>query len=49
MTPTTRVAALRQLYEQLDTLITADEATNYPVLIHLADLIEDLEIDVEDD
>jgi len=43
MTTTERVAALWQLYEQLDALITADEIETYPVLEHLGDLIEDLQ------
>lgn len=47
MTTTERVAALWQLYEQLDELITADEIQTYPVLEHLGDLIHDLEIDAE--
>lgn len=47
MTTTDRVAALWQLYEQLDALITADEIETYPVLLHLGDLIEDLQIDIE--
>jgi hypothetical protein len=48
MTSADRVVALRQLYKQLDALITADETRNYPVLIHLSDLIEDLQIDTDD-
>ena len=47
MTTTERVAALWQLYEQLDALITADEIELYPALQHLGDLIEDLQIDIE--
>ena len=43
MNTTERVAALWQLYLQLDELITADEMTTYPVMEHLADLIHDLE------
>ena len=42
-----RVAALWQLYEQLDALITADEIETYPVLMHLGDLIEDLQLELE--
>ena len=47
MTTTERVAALWAIYEQIDALITADEIETYPVLEHLGDLINDLEIDVE--
>jgi len=43
MTTTDRVAALYQLYLQLDELTTAEEMEAYPFLEHLADLIEDLE------
>lgn len=43
-----RVAALWQLYIELDALITADEIETYPVLEHLGDLIEDLELEVDD-
>ena len=48
MTTTERVAALWQLYEQLDALITADEIETYPVLEHLGDLIEDLQLELEE-
>ncbi len=48
MTTTERVAALWALYEQLDELITADEIETYPVLEHLGDLINDLELEGED-
>jgi hypothetical protein len=42
-----RVAALWQLYEQLDALITPDEIETYPALEHLGDLINDLQIDLD--
>jgi hypothetical protein len=42
-----RVAALWQLYEQLDALITPEEIETYPALEHLGDLINDLQIDLE--
>jgi hypothetical protein len=42
-----RVAALWQLYEQLDALITPNEIETYPALEHLGDLINDLQIDLE--
>ena len=45
MTTTERVAALYQLYLQLDELTTAEEMEAYPFLEHLAYLIEDLEGD----
>lgn len=41
-----RVAALWAIYEQIDALITADEIETYPVLEHLGDLINDLELDL---
>mgnify|MGYP006297648081 FL=1 len=44
-----RVAALWAIYEQIDALITPDEIELYPVLEHLGDLINDLEIDAERD
>lgn len=44
MTNTERAAALRLLYAQIDELISADEMETYPVLQHLEDLIEDLEL-----
>lgn len=47
MTTAERVAALWQLYEQLDALITPDEIENYPVLEHLGDLIEDLQLELD--
>ena len=49
MTTTERVAALWQLYEQLDALITADEIETYPVLEHLGDLIQDLQLEEEEE
>jgi hypothetical protein len=42
------VAALWQLYEQLDALTTADEIEAYPYLEHLADLINDLELEAQE-
>ncbi len=45
MTTRERVAALWALYDQLDALITADEIEVYPVLEHLGDLIEDLQLE----
>lgn len=47
MTPAERVAAFWQLYEQLDALITPDEIETYPVLEHLGDLIEDLQLELD--
>jgi hypothetical protein len=47
MATTERVAALWALYEQLDELITANEIEAYPVLEHLGDLINDLELEGE--
>jgi hypothetical protein len=44
MTTTERVEALHALYLQLDELITPDEIETYPVLEHLSDLINDLEL-----
>ncbi|MEN9767813.1 MAG: hypothetical protein RLZZ32_1773 [Cyanobacteriota bacterium] len=43
-----RVAALWQLYEQLDALITPEEIEMYPALEHLGDLINDLEMEIEE-
>ena len=45
MNTTDRVATLRQLYEQLDALITPEEDQLYPALQHLGDLIEDLQLE----
>ena len=45
MNTTERVAALWQLYEQLDALTTPDEIETYPFLEHLGDLINDLELE----
>jgi len=45
MNTTERVAALWKLYQQLDALLTADEAKTYPALEHLGDLIQDLELE----
>lgn len=42
-----RIAALWELYQQLDAQLTAEELEVYPVLEHLGDLIGDLEIDAE--
>lgn len=47
MTTTERVEALLQLYHQLDALLTPDEMEMYPTLLHLEDLIHDLQIDIE--
>jgi hypothetical protein len=47
MTALERVAALRALYSQLDAITTAEEDKLYPALLHLGDLIEDLQIDIE--
>jgi hypothetical protein len=43
-----RVAALWQLYLQLDALITPEEIELYPALEHLGDLINDLEMELEE-
>ena len=40
-----RVAALQQLHEQLDALITPEEHQLYPALMHLGDLIADLQLE----
>lgn len=45
MTTAERVAALWALYEAIDELVTPDEHATYPVLEHLGDLIEDLQLD----
>lgn len=45
MNTTERVAALWELYQQLDALLTPDEIETYPALEHLGDLIQDLEQD----
>lgn len=47
MTPAERVAALWQLYEQLDAITFPSEIELYPFLEHLGDLINDLEIDCD--
>lgn len=47
MTPAERVAAFWALYEALDELLTPDEFAMYPVLEHLGDLINDLQIDCD--
>jgi len=49
MTTTERVAALRALYSQLDALTTADKIKTSPVLMHLGDLIADLQLEIDDD
>jgi hypothetical protein len=46
-TTTDRVAALWALYEQLDELISPDEIETYPALLHLGDLIEDLQLEAD--
>jgi len=43
VTDTDRADQLRELYHQLDALITADEMELYPFLAHLEDLITDLD------
>lgn len=48
MNTTERVAALWQLYEQLDALTTPDEIEAYPFLEHLGDLINDLELEAQE-
>ena len=48
MKPADRVAALWALYEQLDALITPDEIETYPVLEHLGDLINDLQLEIDE-
>jgi hypothetical protein len=40
-----RAAELYKLYVALDELITADEMVTYPFMIHLEDLIHDLQLD----
>jgi hypothetical protein len=47
MNNTERAQRLQALYEQLDGLIEPDEIEMYPVLEHLGDLIQDLEIELE--
>jgi len=47
MSTTDRVAALWDLYQQLDALLSPDELTTYPALEHLGDLIEDLQMEAE--
>lgn len=47
MTTAERVAALWQLYEQLDALTEPDEIESYPFLMHLGDLIEDLQLELD--
>jgi hypothetical protein len=41
-----RVAALLAIHERLAALLTPDEAALYPALLHLGDLIEDLQLDI---
>ena len=48
MTTAERVAALTDLYQQIDALITADEFAVYDPLTGLGDLINDLELEVEE-
>jgi hypothetical protein len=43
-----RVAALWALYEQLDALTEPNEIETYPFLMHLGDLIEDLQLELEE-
>lgn len=47
MTTTERVEAFWAIYEALDALITPDEIETYPVLEHLGDLINDLQLEAE--
>lgn len=42
-----RVAALWALYEQLDALTEPNEIETYPFLMHLGDLIEDLQLELK--
>ena len=48
MTNAERAAALTDLYQQIDALITADEFAVYDPLTGLGDLINDLELEVEE-
>jgi hypothetical protein len=47
MTALERVAALRALYSQLDAITTTEEDELYPALLHLGDLIDDLQLEAE--
>jgi len=47
MTTDQRVAALQALYSQLDALLTPEEAQLYPALVHLGDLITDLQLELQ--
>ena len=47
MTTDERVAALWSLHEQLEQLLTPEEAELYPCLGHLGDLIFDLEAEAD--
>ena len=49
MNTTDRVAALWALYEQLDALTQPEEIELYPYLLHLGDLIEDLQLEIDGD
>ena len=44
MTTAERVELLQALYTRLDGLLTAEEDKTYPALMHLGDLIEDLQL-----
>jgi hypothetical protein len=45
MDPKERLEKLWSLYQQLNELITPEERKVYPFMIHLGDLIEDLDMD----
>lgn len=47
MTTAERVGLLQALYTQLDGLLTTEEHKTYPALMHLGDLIEDLQLDLD--
>ncbi len=47
MTALERVAALRALYSQLVAITTTEEDELYPALLHLGDLIDDLQLEAE--
>ena len=43
-----RVAALWALYEALDAITEPNEIETYPFLMHLGDLIEDLQLEIDE-
>lgn len=47
MNTTERVARLWQLYLELDAITEPNEIELYPYLMHLGDLIEDLEQEID--